>query len=100
MENARKDGDPLRKSIIDCYVEKDEMGAWKQERHEFVIIPEKKEEFEAKMKEFMELPIDIDYFKLKLIDLNDIKISAFELMSIEPFIDEEIDDNTLQLRVD
>jgi len=88
----------LRRSIIDLFVEKNEKGEWKQENGNFNIIEEKKAEFEKEMAKFMELPIEIDYFKLRLTELNEVKIAAFEIMALEPFIDEELEGTrTLQI---
>ena len=88
----------MRRSIIDLFVEKNEKGEWKQENGNFNIIEEKKAEFEKEMAKFMELPIEIDYFKLRLTELNEVKIAAFEIMALEPFIDEELEGTrTLQI---
>ena len=53
LEQARKDGDLLRKSIIEKFVEKDEKGEWKNENGNFIIPDDKKVEFEKEMECFM-----------------------------------------------
>jgi hypothetical protein len=89
LEAARKEGDLLRKSIIEKFVEKDEKGDWKQEQGNFIVPDNKKMELEKEMECFMKLPIEIEYYKLNLSELKDVKITAIDLMAMEPFIEED-----------
>ena len=84
IEQIQKDFQKL----LDAYAEKDEKGAvmWAGPR-EPKIVDGKKEEFEAKEKEFFETNAVIETMKFKLSELAPAKLNPNDIMALEPMLD-------------
>lgn len=71
-----------RKNLVNKYADKDEEG-------KYSLPEENKEAFNDEIRKLLDVEVELNTEPLDLTKLGDIKISAVEVMSLEPFIFQE-----------
>lgn len=89
LDDQNKTYDDMRKELLKKHGEKDDKGELKMdERGQVVFKEDGKDKFIKEHRELLEQPVEIKD-KIKLSDINGIKLSASDLLVLEDIIDDE-----------
>lgn len=86
LKNAIELFDEARRNLLETYAEKDEAGNAKIENGNYVIS--NKEEFAKEFISLQNAEQDIDFSKIKLLDISEIEIEAELMETMSEFIEE------------
>lgn len=86
LKNAIELFDEARHNLLETYAEKDEMGNAKIENGNYVIS--NKEEFAKEFISLQNAEQDIDFSKIKLLDISEVEIEAELMETMCEFIEE------------
>jgi len=74
--------------IVDQTAEKDADGRLKQINGEYILIPEKIDDFNQQYNELQEIEVEIEDLKFSLNELESLELTPQELYTIQDFIEE------------
>lgn len=97
-KNIKALSDPIeiiqsrQKALLDEYARKDDNGEVIQESNGNVYI-ENPNEYFPKLQDLLNTDLEIELIKIKMDDLGDVKLSADDILALDPLFKDE-DDNT------